>query len=87
MKPKFNILAICNKALSEEAKTHPKDYIIAIRFDGVVFRVDKDTQEADLYSLQFGDRPCAFRAEYFDFKGHLREKFWNLPILKNLDQL
>ena len=61
---------------------HPKEYAIAIRFDNKIFRTDKDTQENDLFSLQFGDRLCAFRHEYFDFKGDLRPEFWDLPIIK-----
>ena len=66
-------------------KIHPKNYAIAIRFDGKIFRVAKDTQEVELYSLQYGDRPCAFRTEYFSFQGYLKKKYWNLPILENLD--
>ena len=62
--------------------THPRDYIIAIRRDGKIFRVDKDTQETDMYTLQYGSQPCAFRSEYFSHFGYLKKEFWNLPILK-----
>ena len=67
--------------------THPRDYIIAIRYDGKIFRVNKGTQEPKLFAFQYGDRPCAFRSCYFDFQGHLRPQYWSFPILKNINSI
>ena len=59
-----------------------REYWIAIRNDGAIFRVHKNSILPDrFFCIQRGDQPCAFRNRYFDFKGDLRDKYKSLPIL------
>ena len=60
------------------------NYNIAIRRDGKLFRLSKDLDYGDKvsrdeYSIQYGDRKCAFRYKYFDAVGNLRKRYWVLP--------
>lgn len=66
---------------------HPKNHNIAIRKDGELFRISKTMDYCpklpeDEYCIQYGDRPCAFRFQYFDVHGNLRPEYWSLPIIR-----
>ena len=63
-----------------------KNYNVVIRKDGKVFKIPKELDYGnkipeDEYCIQYGDRPCAFRSEYFDIHGGLRKEYWDLEKL------